>query len=144
MSWDYFIVCAHLLGAILLVGYCLFWAVMTVATRREFAGADASGLLQAARDAAWPLPGMKLTLPLIGWLLLVLVSLAGVLCLPEGFSIDRLLGGETYAKLLLGKLFLSALLLLSFPRLGVGGSRLALLCLGLALAIVVVSAQLAR
>ena len=144
MSWDFLVVCAHVIGAIVLVGYCLFWAVMTVATRREFSGTEALGLLQAARAAAWPLPGMNLKLPLIGWLLLIFVTAAGVLSLPNGFSIDQLLGGQTYSKLLLGKVILLVALLACFPRLGIGRARLALFSLGLILAIVVVSAQLVR
>jgi hypothetical protein len=144
VSWSFVFVWAHVVGAILLVGYCLFWAVMTTATRREFAASDALQLLQAARAATWPLPGVKLTLTVIGWLLLIFVSAAGLLSLPAGFSINQLVNGETFSTLLLTKLILLVALVACMPRLGITRTPLALLSLGLALAIVVTSALLVR
>lgn len=144
MSWGFIVVYAHVVGAILLVGYCLFWLVMTTATHREFAGSDALHLLQAARAATWPLPGMKLTLPVIGWLLLVFVSVAGLLCLPDGFSMNQLISGQTFSTLLLTKGILLVALVACMPRLGIARTPLALLSLALVLAIVVTSAFLVR
>jgi len=144
VSWSFVLVYVHVVGAILLVGYCLFWAVMTIATRRELAAPDALRLLQTARAAAWPLPGKPLELTSIGWLLLIFAAATGLLCLPAGFSIDQLVSGQKFGTLLSTKLILLALLVACFPRLGIARTPLALSSLGLALAVIVTSALLVR
>jgi hypothetical protein len=144
VSSSFVVVYAHVVGAILVVGYCLFWAVMTTAARRQFASADALRFLRAARSAAWPLPGKKPTLALIGWLLLIFVAVVGVLCLPDGYSMGRLISGERFSTLLSIKLVLSAALVACFPWLGVSRVPLAIASLGLALAVVVTSTLLVR
>lgn len=136
---------AHIVAAILLVGYGLFWVVMTTATRRQpIDAAEQSRLLGITRRAAWPLGGGKLTLPLIGWLFLLGSLITGALCLPDSFSLSGLFSGQEYATLLLAKLALAVLLIVCFPRLGSGPTWVAYLSLASMLVIVALSVLVVR
>jgi hypothetical protein len=144
MNLTFIAIYAHLVGAVLLVGYLLFWALVTAATWREYAGSPAEQLLQAAKAAAWPLPGYPLRLPLIGWLILALVVGSGALVIVTGASAAGSLGDET-TNLLRGiKYVVLAVLVACMIRLGSSRAPLAWLCLSLALIIVALSAQLIR
>lgn len=144
MTWDFLIIYAHVVTTIFLVGYGLFWVVMTMAARRELPAPEASRVLGIARAAAWP-PAGKLTLRLMGWLILIGVVVTGVLCLHVNrFSWHQLVTEHGVSSLFFAKLALLAALIASFPRLGSGSIWLAYLSLGLTLAIVVVSALLVR
>ena len=94
MNLTFIAIYAHLVGAVLLVGYCLFWALVTAATWREYPGSPAEQLLQAAKAAAWPLPGYPLKLPLIGWLIVALVVGSGALVIVTGASAAGSLGDD--------------------------------------------------
>lgn len=135
---------AHLIASILLVGYCLFWALLTNATWREFPGSTAEQLLQAAKAAAWPLPGYPLKLPLIGWLIVVFVVVSGVLAIFSGASAAGSFSVETTHILRAAKVVLLIALMVCMKRFGSSRPPLAWLGLALALAIVVVSTQLIR
>ena len=136
---------AHIVAAILLVGYGLFWVVMTTATRRQrIDAAEQARLLASTRRAAWPLGGGKLTLPLIGWLVLIAAAITGVLCLPDSFVMSQLFGGQEYGTLLLAKLVLVAVLIACFPRLGSGPTWVAYVSLASMLAIVALSVLVVR
>lgn len=132
---------AHLVGTVLLLGFCLFWALVTAATWREHTGSSARQLMQAAKAAAWPLPGYPLKLPLIGWLLLAFVVGSGVLSLVLGATATSI-GIETTNILRAIKFILLIALVACMTRLGSSRPPLAWLSLSLALLIVAVSAQL--
>ena len=143
MNLTFIAIYAHLVGAVLLVGYLLFWALVTAATWREYAGSAAEQLLQAAKAAAWPMPGYPLRLPLIGWLILALVVGSGVLVIVSGASAAG--SGVETTNLLRGiKFFLLIVLAGCMTRLGSSRPTLSWLSLSLALLIVAVSAQLIR
>ena len=144
MSWTFVVVYAHVVGAVLFVGYFLFWALITTATWREFSGSGAARLLQAARTAAWPLPGYKLSLPLIGWLLLIFMAGSGVLVIMSDASVAGSFSTETIHALRGVKTLLLVALVACMPRLGASRAPLAVLSLVLVLSIVAVSAQLIR
>lgn len=144
MSWSFVVVYAHVVGAVFFVGYFLFWALLTTATWREFSGTAAERLLQAARAAAWPLPGYKLSLPLIGWLLLIFMVGSGVLVIVSGTPVTGSLSTEMIHALRGVKAFLLVALVACMPRLGASRAPLAVMSLALALLIVAVSAQLIR
>jgi hypothetical protein len=139
------IVYAHIVAAILLVGYGLFWVVMTTATRRQrIDAAEQSRLPDVTRRAAWPLGGGKLTLPRIGWLGLIAAAITGVLCLPDAFAVGQLFSGQEYGTLLLAKLVLVAVLIACFPRLGSGPTWVAWVSLASTVAIVALSVLVVR
>jgi hypothetical protein len=139
------IVFAHVVAAILLVGYSLFWVVMTTATRRQpIAAAEQARLLDLTRRAAWPLGGGKLTLPLIGWLVLIGGAITGALSLPDWFAVGELFSGQEYSTLLLAKFALVAVVIGCFHRLGSGPTWVAYLSLASTLAIVVLSVLVVR
>jgi len=144
MNWTFVIIYAHLVGAVLFVGYFLFWALITAATWREASGDDAKRLLQTARAASWPLPGYQPSLRLIGWLLLVFAVTTGVLAILFGSSIVGSLGTETVHALRGIKAMLLIVLAACMLRLGASRAPLAWLSLALALLIVAISAQLIR
>ncbi len=144
MNLTFIAIFAHLVGAVLLVGYFLFWALVTAATWREHSGSTAEQLLQAAKAAAWPLPGYPLRLPLIGWLILALVVGSGVLMLISSEFAAGSFGVEM-TNLLRGiKFVLLIVLVACMTRLGSSRPALSWLSLSLVLLIVAVSAQLIR
>src|SRR5690606_37824447 len=112
LSWAALILTAHILAAIFLVGYGLFWTVMSAAVRRESA-TDRAQLLEVAAHARWPLAGNKISLSGIGWLVLAAVVLTGGLALPHGFALSDLFSGTKYSSLLLTKLVLIGLLVVT-------------------------------
>jgi hypothetical protein len=144
MSWTFVVVYAHLVGAVLFVGYFLFWALLTSATWREFSGSGAEQLLRAARAAAWPFPGYKPNLALIGWLLLAFVVASGVLLIMSGASVPGSFSTLTIHVLRVVKALLLVALVVCMPRLGASRARLASFSLVLVLLIVAISAQLIR
>ena len=144
MNLSFIAIYAHLVAAVLLVGYCLFWALVTAATWREYSGTTAEQLLQAARGAAWPLPGLPLKLPLIGWLVLALVVASGVFVIVSGQASQSSFSAETTHMMRGAKFLLLVVLAGCMTRLGKSQPRLAWLGLGLAVTIVAISAQLIR
>lgn len=74
---------AHLVLAVLVTGYALFWAIMALALRRVCTPAEVEGHLATVAAARWPhvaLPRrFRLPLPLVGWLLLAAAIASGVL-----------------------------------------------------------------
>jgi hypothetical protein len=145
MSFYVLFVYAHIVVAIVLVGYALFWTVMVAAARREpVSDAERAGLLDVTRRATWPLSGGKLSLKAVGWLLLIAVAAAGVLSFPARFSLDRLLDGSTAGSALLAKVALFAVLAVCFSKLGSVRAWPAFVALAAALASVVASVLLIR
>lgn len=144
MNLTFIAIYAHLVGAVLLVGYCLFWALVTAATWREYSGSTAEQLLQAAKSAAWPLPGYPPKLPLIGWLIVAFVVGSGVLAIVSGASAAGSLGVESIHMLRGIKVILLVVLVACMTRLGSSRPFVAWLSLSLALLIVAMSAQLIR
>ena len=144
MNLTFIAIYAHLVGAVLLVGYVLFWALVTAATWREYSGSTAEQLLQAAKSAAWPLPGYPLSLPLIGWLILAVVVGSGVLAIVSGASAAGSLGVEALHMLRGVKFALVVVLAGCMTRFGSSRATLTWLSLSLALLIVAMSAQLIR
>ena len=132
----------HLVSSVLLVGYFLFWLIMTVGLERlepAEVGPLTAAMLAGAR---WPpavVPWkLRLTLPGLGWAFLAVLVLTGVA--------ESLAGGRYPVAGGLGlKLALLAALAVAHARLGRRPTpALAQLSLGLALAIVVVSVLLPR
>ena len=146
MNVQLVILFTHVVAAIFLVGYALFWAIMTTVARREVAGPESSRLLDVAAGARWPLAANKLSLVAAGWLVLVAAAVTGILAAPAGFSAGDLVSGGKFSSLLLAKLVLLVVLALSFLRLGAPSNApwLAHARLLVVLAIVVVSALLIR
>lgn len=140
MILDYLAIYAHLVGSVLLVGYCLFWALVTAASWREHPGARAEQLLQAARAAAWPLPGKPLKLPLIGWLIVALVAGSGAVASLWATTAQGSFGLAMTYTLRGVKVLLLIVLVALMTRLGSSRPRLAWLSLALALVIVALSA----
>jgi hypothetical protein len=127
----------HLLLAVAVTGYTLFWAIMGRALGQTVSTADSERLLGIAATARWPhvvVPWeMRLPLWLVGILLLVAAAVTGLLLGTPG----NLASG---IKVVLVIALLIGLRLLSrrpTPALGYG-------CLSLALAIVAVSTLLPR
>lgn len=104
---------AHVVATVVLVGYMLYWVVMTTAIRSERTG-ESARMLDLVRGGRWPPVGvprnLRLPFPALGWVFLLALLLTGVLML---ISADRTwdawLAGPS-GRLLLGKLALFALL----------------------------------
>lgn len=144
MNLTYIAIYAHIVAAVLLVGYCLFWALVTAATWREYSGTTAEQFLQAAKAAAWPLPGFPLKLSLIGWLIVALVAVTGVLAILFGASAAGSVGADMLYQFRGAKIVLLLVLAGCMTQLGASRAPLAWICLSLALLIVAISAQLIR
>jgi hypothetical protein len=133
----------HLVSSVLLVGYFLFWLIMTVGLERLEPAAEVAPLTAAMlAGARWPpavVPWtLRLTLPGLGWTFLAVLVLTGLAASLNG-------GGYPVAGALGLKLALLAALAVAHARLGRRPTRgLARLSLGLALGIVVVSVLLPR
>jgi hypothetical protein len=143
MSLGLLVAYVHLVSSVLLVGYFLFWLIMTVGLERLEPAAEVAPLTSAMlAGARWPpavVPwSMRLTLPGLGWTFLAALVLTGI---------ALSLAGARYP--VTGALGLKLALL---AGLGVAHARLvrrptrglAKLALGLALGIVVVSVLLPR
>ncbi len=133
----------HLVTSILLVGYFLFWLIMTVGLERLEPAAEVAPLTAAMlAGARWPpavVPwSLRLTLPGLGWVFLALLVLTGLAATLTGAGYE--VGGVFGLKLAL-----LAALVVAHARLGRRPTRgLARLSLGLVLAIVVLSVLLPR
>lgn len=70
----------HVVGVVFLVGYALFWVVVSAALGRE-EPEDSARLLGVAASSRWPpaaLPWrLRLPLPVVGWAILGVVTLTG-------------------------------------------------------------------
>ena len=133
----------HLVSSVLLVGYFLFWLIMTAGLERLEPAAEVAPLTAAMlAGARWPpavVPwSLRLTLPGLGWAFLAVLVLTGIATSLTG-------AGYPVAGALGLKLGLLAALVVAHARLGRRPTRgLARLSLGLALGIVVVSVLLPR
>ena len=88
---------AHLVGAVLLVGYLLFWAIMGLALGRRFAPDEVRRYLGVVGSARWPhvvVPWrLRLPWPMVGWAMLAFMILSGALLLaigPDGIMLAKL------------------------------------------------------
>lgn len=136
----------HLVLSVFLTGYALFWAVMAVALRQRFDGAQTDGYLATVSHARWPhvvVPWrLRLPLPLVGWVFLALLVVTGALIflVPGGPSLGALMTPALGAKIVLFLLLvLVHALLARHPR-----PSLCIAGLVLTLAIVAVSMTLLR
>jgi hypothetical protein len=132
----------HLVASVLVVGYFLFWLIMTVGLARLEPEAEAAPLTAAMlAGARWPPAGvpwkLRLTLPGLGWAFLGVLVVSGAAL--------ALLAHAWLSAALLVKLGLLLLLAAEHARLSrrptPGLARLALV---LALAVVVASVPLPR
>lgn len=84
----------HLVVAIFLVGYVLYWAIMVVSLSRTFSPHERARLLEIANKSRWPhvaVPWqMRLPLPFVGWGLVLLLLVSGLFLLP-GYGFGALL-----------------------------------------------------
>jgi hypothetical protein len=133
----------HLVSSVLLVGYFLFWLIMTVGLERLEPATEVAPLTAAMlAGARWPpavVPWkLRLTLPGLGWSFLAVLVLTGIA--------ESLAGGRYPVAGALGlKLALLAALAVAHAQLGRRPTPgLAKLSLGLALGIVVLSVLLPR
>lgn len=97
-----FVAFLHLVGAVLLVGYLLFWAIMGLALGRRFAPGEVLRYLDIVAASRWPhvlVPWrLRLPWPMVGWAMLAFMLLSGLLLLGIGpVGLDGIL----IAKLLL-------------------------------------------
>jgi hypothetical protein len=130
----------HLVGAVLLIGYLLFWAIMGLALGRRFAPDEVRRYLGIVASARWPhvvVPWhLRLPWPMVGWAMLAAMILTGALLLvgPAGFDAVML------AKLLVVALLVGlhhVLAKRATPTIAYAG-------LGLGLLVVALSAHLLR
>ncbi len=133
----------HLVSSVLLVGYFLFWLIMTVGLERLEPAAEVAPLTAAMlAGARWPPAAvpwkLRLTLPGLGWSFLAVLVLTGIA--------ESLAGARYPVASALGlKLALLAALAVAHARLGRRPTPgLAKLSLGLVLGIVVLSVLLPR
>ena len=129
----------HLVFAVFLIGYALYWAIMVVSLRRDFAPPETARLLEIANRSRWPhvlVPWrLRLPLPLMGWAFLAVLAITGLL-LMAGYGLGALLA-------------LKLALVVAFVLIQVGLTRrpaplLIMVNFALALGIVVVSGLLIR
>jgi hypothetical protein len=129
----------HLVFTMFLVGYVLYWAIMAVSLRRDFAPAETERLLGIVHRSRWPhvlVPWrLRLPLPLMGWGFLAVLAITG-LVLMAGFGLGAVLA-------------LKIALVVLFASIQVGLTRrparaLIMVNFALALAIVIVSGLLIR
>ena len=129
----------HLLFTMFLVGYVLYWAIMAVSLRRDFAPAETERLLGIANRSRWPhvlVPWrLRLPLPLMGWGFLAILAITG-LVLMAGFE----LGAFLALKIALVLLFALVQAVLTRRP----GRALIMVNFALALGIVVLSGLLGR
>jgi hypothetical protein len=145
MSLYVLFVYAHIVTAVVLAGYALFWVVMSAAARREpISDAERARLIDMARNARWPLSGGKLSLKAVGWLLLIAVVVTGALSFPARFSLERLLAGGTAGNAMLAKIVLVAVFVACLPKLGTTRVPPAVIALAAVLASVVASVLVVR
>lgn len=132
----------HLVTSVLLVGYFLFWLIMSIGLERESSPAEAARLRGEIVAARWPpllLPWRaRIPIPGLGWAFLVVLIGTGAWLLAVGprFRLDGPLGL---------KLGLVVLLVMGHAAAGRGPGRgLATANLMVALALALVSALLRR
>ena len=94
MNWYLVDVYAHVLAAIFLVGYALFWAIVALATPAGDPG-DTSAFLTRVARSPWPPKGIpspvRLSLCNLGWAALVVLGATGAsLLVYRGWSLERL------------------------------------------------------
>lgn len=99
MSWPLLGVYAHLVLAVLLVGYALFWWIMATVLSGGHGDAEARRLLATTADSRWPpaiVPGrLRIGLVWVGWVFLALLFVTGgALLEARGISVRRLLAGD--------------------------------------------------
>jgi hypothetical protein len=74
---------AHLVLAVFVTGYALFWAIMALALRRVSSPAETETHLATVAAARWPhvlVPWpLRLPLPLVGWILFAAAIASGLL-----------------------------------------------------------------
>lgn len=145
MSLYVLFVYAHIVTAVVLVGYALFWVVMSAAAKREpVSEAERARLIDTARNARWPLSGGKLSLKAVGWLLLIAVAVTGALAFPARFSLERLFSGATPGNAMLAKAVLAVVFVACLPKLGTTRVPPAVIALAAVLASVAASVLLIR
>jgi hypothetical protein len=93
--WDWGSAYLHILGAILFVGYALFWSIMAFALARRVDGARRQEYLSMIKATRWPPGGVpqRLRIPFLGlgWLFLLLMLASGLALLsPSEFTVDAI------------------------------------------------------
>jgi hypothetical protein len=129
----------HLVFTMFLVGYVLYWAIMAVSLRRDFAPPETLRLLGIVHRSRWPhvlVPWrLRLPLPFMGWVFLAVSAITG-LALMASYRLGPLLA-----------LKLALVLLFVLVQVGLTrrpGRALIMVNFALALGIVVVSGLLSR
>lgn len=124
------LVYVHVMSAILLVGYSLFWALMTAAAHRRFQGVPAARLLDTLYAAHWPPLGLpprwRIALPNVVWIFLGGLVVSGLWLLAvrgitlhhvwQGSLLESRFGQVLTVKLLLVAVFVINSLLLLVGR----------------------------
>jgi len=119
MGWYPLIVFVHLFSAVLLMGFVLFWAVMSSALAGRFESQETNRLLALINSCRWPPVAVPdhLRIPLVGWAggFLGVLFVSGVLLLellvshPE-LGLDQQQFGSFFDKTLHVKLLFSGML----------------------------------
>ena len=129
----------HLVFTMFLVGYVLYWAIMAVSLRRDFAPPETERLLGIVNRSRWPhvlVPWrLRLPLPFMGWGFLAVLAITG-LALMASYRLGPLLALKVALVLLFA---LVQVVLTRRPA-----RALIMVNFALALAIVVVSGLLVR
>jgi hypothetical protein len=72
----------HLVLAVLVTGYALFWAIMGLSLSTRFGPKEVLGHLDTVKTSRWPhviVPWkLRLPLPFVGWLLLGAIAVSGL------------------------------------------------------------------
>lgn len=83
-----FVAFLHLVGAVLLTGYLLFWAIMGLALDRRFAPDEVARYLDTVAASRWPhvlVPWhLRLPWPMVGWAMIAFMVLSGLVLLAIG------------------------------------------------------------
>jgi hypothetical protein len=149
VSWYLLIVYVHIVATVFWVGYALFWTIMAGTLTRSVPALESHHYLQLLQHATWPPKGFpvpyRFSFPALGWTVLAVLVLTGVLMLrQQGLTLQQLVAG-TVNPVLLAKLGLVAALCLCQLLLSIQPrARLIPVNLGLALGVVVLSVLLIR
>lgn len=86
--WQWANAYLHMLGAIVFVGYSLFWGIMAFALGRRVDGTRRLEYLTMIRATRWPPGGIpewgRIPLLGLGWLFLLLMFITGIILLSPG------------------------------------------------------------
>lgn len=95
MNWYVIVLYFHLVGAVIFIGYVLYWVIMAISLHRVKSPSDVSSLMRTLAESRWPhvfVPfEWRITLPMLG-LVICGFLLASGLALMASYGVSLLLG----------------------------------------------------